>query len=219
MMLLPTMRGVGARRSKASAQYVTSGWIEPSPYTITSTKLATGPAQVGDMLFIFLPFGGSVANVSGGGAWTTSSYTWPSLAYVTSGRWKIMTSADLTNTHTVSSISYGPVSWAVYRGPTTAALVYSNEAGPSVNSTYHDIALPAQHANHLGYVHYITDRDGTVIGSPPAGYTARTSTATGVFTGQVGDRLTGNPTGSHTARWSGFEPAYAQAALAFELRS
>lgn len=195
-----------------STAYVTGGYVNAEPYTISSANLSS--AAVGDIIIACGPYYGGMTVPSGGAAWNSTSYTWPTFGYTAVLHWKVLNSADLSGNHSLSGVAYGPLTWAVYRGPLSAAVVRTDYNSDSTLP----FSVPAKHIRHAGYVHYTTDRDGAGAGSPPSGYTARVGSATGVFTGQIADRLTGSPDDAHTATWTGYGTTYGQWGAVFEFR-
>lgn len=195
-----------------SVTYITGGSFN-STNVITSSDLAS--ANAGDLIIACGPYDGYMSPPAGGAAWNRTQYNWFGGAYPAVLHWKILNSSDLSGTNTFTSASYQPLTWAVYRGPVSAAIVaYSQNTGSTL-----PITNPAKHIRHVGFVHYTTDRDGTGGGTAPTDYSLRVGSATGVFTGQIADRLTGSPDTSHTVTWTGFDTTYDQLAVVFELRA
>ena len=192
------------------AMYVGSNSMSGSG---TITKPAGTVA--GDFMMIFGPYGGSVSGPTGG--WINYNMYWPGYGYTSISYRKVLTETDIAGSITISSVSYGPIITVVYRGPTSASLLAQNSGqdGTGLALTH----STGRASTSMGWMSWVTDRDGSGTAAPPAGWTSRTGpNASGVFTGSVADQLNFSslPTSSGTPTWTGFGTTYSQVGFLFE---
>lgn len=123
--------------------------------------VAASGAAIGDLIVVLSSYGSTPT--PGGASWSVLFDATISGGTV-SVQYKILTATtDITTT------GGNYFSWAVYRGPTSAALLTST----SVSGTTSDpVAIAAFHPAHCGLVFYMTGGDNSTP-TPPTGFTAR----------------------------------------------
>ena len=148
--------------------HIGSGWIAADqPITLSSLG-----AEVGDILFVSAPYPESGANRAAysGSGWTFTDFSWgaaaPSFPVNARAGWKILdTLANVT-----TSTSIHGTAWALYRGPTSANLVYLTS---DLNHSTRTVTLPSKAATTRAVALFCHQISTSSNATPSAGWTDR----------------------------------------------
>lgn len=217
MMILPTLRGV----MKRSSQAFVGAAVQTNP---SGTMLIPDGAVVGDMLLFFTTYAGSYDEVTSeyfpptvsGVTFAGSTYMTDVYGYTGWVMWKKLVAGDFTAPKNLTSVYYGPVLTAAYRGVNSVNGLGASES----NTTSLDSTIPGKSVNSMGWVSFVSDRSGAGDASPPSGWTKRTGpNATGIFTASLADRLDvpAMPSTSTTVSWTFPSDPYYQKGFFLEL--
>lgn len=161
----------------------------------TISPLSLG-ALVGDLIMVSCPHEtGGVPMTLSGGSWAETAYTWY-IPYNGRFAWKVLsTLSDIT----VTGNNYGAV-YAICRGPTTAAIVVSDDA---LVTTSHTLTFPSKNAACIGIMAFGQMQAAACNLNPPSDWSDRFHAyMTSVFAVDVLDNLS-PPSGSHDVTFTG----------------
>ena len=157
-------------------------------------------AQASDLILVCCPHesysGGTTNFTLGGSGWSYTGYSWSAQEYRARFAWKAL--SDI-NDITTSNNNFGAF-YAIYRGPTTAAIIVNQDV---FSATTHTASFPIKNAACVALAVFGHQQNPVANLNPPTAWTDRFHAyMVSVFASDILENFT-PPEGAHSAAFTG----------------